>query len=193
MLSDIDIANVKDSVTMRELAEKLGFKVDRAGFMACPFHQGDHTASMKLYGGKRGYYCFGCHQGGNIIQFVMQYLNMDFEPATRYIAGAFHIPLEESDNMSKEAVRESARRMELRKAENERIQAERKAKEKRLNDLSKQMQSCQRMLDMFEPMGSVWCRLIQRHQALENEWDGLYEELYGKRSLTDAKKEKTTA
>lgn len=184
MLSDNDISTIKDCVTMPELASTLGFQVDRAGFMACPFHQGDRTASLKLYGGKRGYYCFGCHKGGNIIQFVMEYLNMEFEPAVRYIADRFNIPLTESDSLSEEAIRESKKRAELRKSENERIQEERRAKQQRLTEVSKQMQSCQRMLGMFEPLGNVWCRLIDRYQMLDNEWYGLYEELFGKRKTT---------
>lgn len=184
MLSDNDISTIKDCVTMPELARTLGFQVDRAGFMACPFHQGDRTASLKLYGGKRGYYCFGCHKGGNIIQFVMDCLHMEFEPAVRYIAGLYNIPLTESDNQSKEAVRESVKRAEIRKAEADRIQAERKAKQQRLTDVSKQMQTCQRMLGMFEPLGNVWCRLIDRYQMLENEWYGIFEELYGRKNAT---------
>ena len=37
----------------------------------CPFH-GEKTASFSVSPDKQLYYCFGCHSGGGIIQFVME-------------------------------------------------------------------------------------------------------------------------
>lgn len=185
MLTDGDIAIVKDGVDMKELVKTLGFKVDRAGFTFCPFHQGDRTASMKLYPGKRGYYCFACHKGGNVIQFVMQYLNMDFEPATRYLADVFRLPISDPENMSKEDLKAQIKAAEKRREDAKRIEDERKAKQHRLNEVAGKMHSIKRMLDRFEPLGDVWCRLINKYQSYENEWCGLFEELYGDRRRKD--------
>lgn len=181
MLTDNDIAMVKDSINMKDLVTQFGFKVDRAGFTSCPFHQGDRTASMKLYPGKRGYYCFGCHRGGNVIQFTMQFMHMDFEPATRYLADVFRLPLSDPENISKEDYKAQIKASEKRREDAKRIEEERREKQLILNDVAGKMHSVRHMLDRFEPLGEVWCRLQNKYTSLENEWCGLFEELYGDR------------
>ena len=37
----------------------------------CPFH-GEKTASFHVDGDKKFYHCFGCHKGGNVINFIME-------------------------------------------------------------------------------------------------------------------------
>lgn len=37
----------------------------------CPFH-GEKTASFVVHQDSKFYYCFGCHKGGNVINFVME-------------------------------------------------------------------------------------------------------------------------
>ena len=49
---------VKQSHNMRNVVESYGFRVNRAGFIPCPFHKGDREPSMKIY--KDSYHCFGC-------------------------------------------------------------------------------------------------------------------------------------
>ena len=64
---------IKQSLSMQEVAEKYGFYPNRAGFIQCPFHTGDHTASLKVYPEKGGgFYCFGCKAHGSVIDFVMR-------------------------------------------------------------------------------------------------------------------------
>lgn len=69
---------IKQSVTMEDAARVYGLEPNRAGFLRCPFHQGDNTASLKIYPGNRGWYCFGCHKGGGVIEFVKQLYRLDF-------------------------------------------------------------------------------------------------------------------
>lgn len=52
---------------MRETAEIYGFEPDRRGFILCPFH-GEKTASLKLY--SDNYYCFGCGEHGDAVDFL---------------------------------------------------------------------------------------------------------------------------
>lgn len=47
-------ADIRRMLTAQQVAEFYGFQVGRSGFMKCPFHQGDHTASLKLYDGDGG-------------------------------------------------------------------------------------------------------------------------------------------
>ena len=57
---------VKRSVTTRQAAEYYGFTVNRAGKIACPFHD-DRTPSMKV---DKRFYCFGCGANGDVIEFT---------------------------------------------------------------------------------------------------------------------------
>ena len=66
---------------MDEVVRHYGFEPNRAGFMRCPFHQGDHTASLKIYAGDRGWHCFGCNSGGSVIDFVMRLYDINFRQA----------------------------------------------------------------------------------------------------------------
>lgn len=51
----------------------------------CPFHN-EKTASFTVNRPKQMYYCFGCHAGGNVITFIMEYNNMNFVEALQFLA-----------------------------------------------------------------------------------------------------------
>lgn len=72
---------VKETLTMEQVARHYGFEPSRSGFIKCPFHQGDRTASLKLYPGARGWYCFGCCRKGSVIDFVMELYGLTFSQA----------------------------------------------------------------------------------------------------------------
>ncbi len=57
---------VKATVTTRQAAIFYGFKVSASGMTCCLFHSDQHP-SMKV---DERYYCFGCHQTGDVIDFV---------------------------------------------------------------------------------------------------------------------------
>ena len=40
-------------------------------FGLCPFHSED-TPSFSVSVNKQIYYCFGCHKGGNVVNFIME-------------------------------------------------------------------------------------------------------------------------
>ena len=61
---------VRERLDMDTVARHYGYQPNRAGFIHCPFHPGDRTASLKLYPGSRGWHCFGCNRGGSVIDFV---------------------------------------------------------------------------------------------------------------------------
>lgn len=71
-------AAIKDAVTCRQFADHVGLKVNRAGFAVCPFH-GDKDASLKIYKGDRGWCCFGCHRGGDVINLASLYYGLGFK------------------------------------------------------------------------------------------------------------------
>ncbi len=59
----------------------------------CPFHQ-EKTASFYISPETGLFHCFGCHAAGDIISFVQQIENLDFNQAIRFIAEKYSIPLE---------------------------------------------------------------------------------------------------
>ncbi|MCH4103695.1 MAG: CHC2 zinc finger domain-containing protein, partial [Lachnospiraceae bacterium] len=58
----------------------------------CPFHN-EKTPSFHVTPSKQLYYCFGCHAGGNVITFLMEYNNMTFVEALKYLEYSALIPL----------------------------------------------------------------------------------------------------
>ena len=46
-------------------------------FGLCPFHN-EKTPSFSVALQKQIYYCFGCHSGGNVFSFLMEYLKIPF-------------------------------------------------------------------------------------------------------------------
>ena len=90
----MDIAKeVKNRLTMQEVAEAYGFKVKRSGFIQCPFHSGDRTASLKLYPGSGGFHCFGCGAHGSVIDFVMKLFHLNFQQALLRLNSDFRLGL----------------------------------------------------------------------------------------------------
>lgn len=54
-------------------------------FGLCPFH-GEKTASFSVAPEKGIYYCFGCHKGGSVINFIMEIENLSYPDAVRFLA-----------------------------------------------------------------------------------------------------------
>ena len=54
-------------------------------FGLCPFH-GEKTPSFSVAPDKGIYYCFGCHKGGNVINFEMEIEGLSYPDAVRALA-----------------------------------------------------------------------------------------------------------
>ena len=61
-------------------------------FGLCPFHS-EKTPSFSVTPSKQMYYCFGCHKGGNVISFLMDYENYTFQEALQALADRARIEL----------------------------------------------------------------------------------------------------
>lgn len=83
---------VKHSVTTRQAAEYYQLRVNRAGFIACPFHN-DRSPSMKV---DTRFHCFGCGADGDVIDFAARLHGLDARPAAEKLAADFHIPYEKT-------------------------------------------------------------------------------------------------
>jgi DNA primase len=73
----------------------------------CPFHE-ERTPSFSVSPG-RGYYCFGCHQKGDVITFVRETQGLDFVGAIEWLADRFRIPLEYEEASPEQTARRDRR------------------------------------------------------------------------------------
>ncbi len=78
---------VKAAVTTRQAAEFYGLRVNPHGMTCCPFHHDQHP-SMKVDG---RYYCFTCHETGDVIDFVSQLFALTPYQATRKLVEDFDL------------------------------------------------------------------------------------------------------
>jgi len=72
-------------------------KLTRKGgsyFGLCPFHN-EKTGSFSVSPQKQMYYCFGCHKGGNVFSFLMDYENYTFPEAVKVLGERVGVELPE--------------------------------------------------------------------------------------------------
>lgn len=67
----------------------------------CPFHS-EKTPSFTVNEEKQIYHCFGCHAGGNVYKFLMEYEKVSFVEAVQDLAKRMGITLEFDENVSEE-------------------------------------------------------------------------------------------
>lgn len=65
----------------------------------CPFH-GEKTPSFHVSEDKQLYHCFGCGEGGSVVQFIMKMENLDFVETIKFLAARAGINLPEGNERS---------------------------------------------------------------------------------------------
>ena len=66
-------------------------------FGLCPFH-GEKTPSFSVSPEKGIYYCFGCHKGGGVVNFIMEIENLSYPDAVRFLAKRAGLEVPEDDS-----------------------------------------------------------------------------------------------
>jgi len=79
---------ISDYVTLK--------KAGRNHMGLCPFH-GEKTPSFTVSEEKGIYHCFGCHAGGSVFNFLMQYDHLTFPEAVERVAKRYGIVIERSE------------------------------------------------------------------------------------------------
>lgn len=115
--------DIKRLVPMTELCDTYGIAVNRGGFALCPFHA-DRNASLKVYKGNRGFCCFACGKTGSVIDFTMQFYNLDFKSACAKLNEDFRLGLPIGKRLSAEERKAAHSMAVLRRAEKERKRRE---------------------------------------------------------------------
>ena len=65
-------------------------------FGLCPFH-GEKTASFSVAPNKQMYYCFGCHKGGGVVNFIMDIEGLSYPDAVRFLAKRANLDVPEDE------------------------------------------------------------------------------------------------
>jgi DNA primase len=78
----------------------------------CPFHA-EKSPSFSVHVGRQFYYCFGCHQTGDVFTFIQKIENVSFPEAVKTVAVKTGIPLPKREFSSPEEAAESRQRTKL--------------------------------------------------------------------------------
>lgn len=94
--SDAWLDELRSRVSIEEIvSEYVPLKrKGRRSWGLCPFHN-EKTPSFSVDTETQLFYCFGCHKGGTVIQFVMEMERLDFSEAVKLLAERAHLPLPE--------------------------------------------------------------------------------------------------
>ena len=110
--------SIGERVTMKDIFSLYGIESDRHGFALCPFH-GVKTPSLHIYRNGTRFKCFGCGEGGDVIDFVRKSDGCSFPDALRKIDSAFSLGLFEKPSLRQH--RENiAKITQIRREQNER-------------------------------------------------------------------------
>ena len=83
-------SEIKDKLTLPEIARHYGFTPNRQGRIPCPFHNGkDSNLGLK----DRYYNCFVCGAKGDAIKFVQELFGLNFSDAISKRNSAFSLGL----------------------------------------------------------------------------------------------------
>jgi DNA primase len=78
---------------VRVVQDYVQLKKKGANWMACcPFHK-EKTPSFSVSPAKEIFYCFGCHKGGSVFNFVMEMERVSFPEAIKLVAEKSGMPL----------------------------------------------------------------------------------------------------
>lgn len=180
----IDCANqVKSAVKMADICRMYGIEVNQAGFARCPFHS-EKTASLKIYPGDRGWHCFGCGDGGSVIDFVMKFFGLDLMRAIRRIDSDFGLGLPLDREQSEEEAKEASRiAYERRQEITRQKKAHQDALERYYNALAAWVDADTAAQEtapksLFEPISDIYASAVKTRDRAAYRLDLAADELY---------------
>lgn len=159
---------IKESLTMRQVAEHFGYPVNRSGFIISPFVK-EKTASCKLY--RNSYYDFSAAAGGDLIKFTAAILNINNWEACQYLVQAFSLPIslsggadrrEEIERWQRERQRQEERKQEFKEALLGEIDSLKRWADIYMTAIEKQL---------YEPFSDMWSYCINELQKEEYKLD----------------------
>lgn len=100
-ITESKIEEIRDSANIVDIvSEYVRLKKRGKNFVGlCPFHK-EKTPSFTVSEEKQIYHCFGCHNGGNVFKFLMEYKKISFIEAVQELAEQLGIKLDYDNNYS---------------------------------------------------------------------------------------------
>lgn len=96
----MSIFDVCRSISALDAAIRLGINVKMrgsSGWALCPLHGERGHPSLCFYSGTKGWYCYGCHKGGDAVRLYQEYLGLDPLDAARQLALDFGLAVPDED------------------------------------------------------------------------------------------------
>ena len=99
MISDETVERVRDTADIvGVIGEYVELKRQGTDYRGpCPFHQGTHR-NFSVSPKKQMYYCFVCHEGGDVFNFLTKRLGVDWPTAVRMVADKSGIEVVETQS-----------------------------------------------------------------------------------------------
>lgn len=137
---------IKQTFNMRDILAKCGLpEPNRAGFIKCPFHKGDHDASLKIY--DKDFHCFGCGANGDIFSFIQKFYGISFKDAFLMLGGEYEKKMSFKTSLS---IYHANKEREMRDKNEVKLKEEHKLN----NDL---ISVYSRFLSKSKPLSEAWC------------------------------------
>ncbi len=98
MITQDKISEIRNRASIVEIiADYVTLKKAGRNHMGlCPFHS-EKSPSFTVSEEKGIYHCFGCHAGGSVFHFLMQYDQLTFPEAVEHVAKRYGITIERSE------------------------------------------------------------------------------------------------
>ena len=93
MISQDKIAEIRNRASIVEvISDHVTLKKAGRNYLGlCPFH-GEKTPSFTVSEEKGIYHCFGCHAGGSVFHFLMQYDQLTFPESVERLQNVTALP-----------------------------------------------------------------------------------------------------
>ena len=163
----MEVEEIKQEYSMRDILARYGIQVNRSGMCCCPIH-GEKHPSMKVY--KDSFYCFACGAHGDIFSFIQQMDNCDFKTAYLSLGGTY-----EKQTENERAV--TIARRERAKSERERAKQQEEQLRKTLADCLTLLtrvirESSPKSID--DEISDTYCDAVNYNTILTHWWEVLY-------------------
>lgn len=168
---------IKGSVSTRDICEHVGLRLDMHGNALCPFHGDRKTPSLKVYADPaRGWHCFGCGQGGDVIKFAMLWYGIGFWQAVVRLDNDFgmYLPINrkqtcEDMRKSRENAQKRALRLKLDREEGERLKS-------RYWACFDRLLACSKIVDRYRPKNGDefdirWAAAVRLLPEIKDEYE----------------------
>ncbi len=97
-LEEFEVDDIKRKVDIVELFESFGVKLTKSGksFKGfCQWHKDSKTPSLSISREKGLFHCFGCDEGGTVVDAVMKFKSIDFKESLKFLKEWPGSPLKE--------------------------------------------------------------------------------------------------